>query len=50
MSELGKRVPKQSDQKKYLKKTENQCQNAACDQKTTSEKDKIGSNKKLGLN
>ena len=31
-------------------KTENQCQNAACEQKkTTSQKWKFGSNKKLGL-
>ena len=32
MSELGK------PSRKKQKKTENQCQNAACDQKTTSEK------------
>ena len=31
------------------KKTENQCENAACEQKTTSEKLKINSNKTLGL-
>ena len=41
MSELGKHFLKNSD-----KKTENQCQNAACEQKTTSEKWKFGSNKK----
>ena len=34
---------------KNKKKTENQCQNAACEQKTTSEKWKFNSNKKLGL-
>ena len=32
------------------KKNKNQCQNAACEQKTTSEKWKPGSNKKLCLN
>ena len=30
-------------------KTENQCQNAACEQKTTSQKWKFVSNKKLGI-
>ena len=37
--------------KKVSSKNEkqNQCQNAACEQKTTSEKGKIGSNKKLGI-
>ena len=48
MSELGKPFLKKSD-KKPETKTENQCQNAACEQKTTSEKRKFGSNKKLGL-
>ena len=43
---IGKTISKKSDQKNF-KKTENQCQNAACEQKT-SEKWK-GSNKKLGL-
>ena len=33
ISELGKPFPKNQ-----IKKTENQCQNAACEQKTTSEK------------
>ena len=44
MSELGKTISKKSD-----KKTENQCKNAACEQKTIREKWKFGSNKKLGL-
>ena len=37
--------------KKHInkKKTENRCQNAACEQKTTSEKWTFDSNKKLGL-
>ena len=46
MSELGKPFPKSN---KKLKKPENQCQNAACDQKTAREKEKFGSNKKQGL-
>ena len=33
----------------FKKKTENQCQNTACEQKTISEKWKFVSNKKLGL-
>ena len=37
MKELEKPFLKKSD-KKLLKKTENQCQNAACEQKTTSKK------------
>ena len=45
MSELGKTFPKKSDQKG---KTENQCQNATCEQKTTSE-EKFGLNTKQGL-
>ena len=45
MSELGKPFLKKSD-KKILK---NRCQNAACEQKTISEKWKFGSQKKLGL-
>ena len=48
MSELGKPfLEKKSDKK--IKKTENQCQKAACEQKSTSEKWTFGSNKKLGL-
>ena len=35
--------------KNQIKKPENQCGNAACEQKTTCEKWKFGSNKKLGL-
>ena len=31
------------------KKSENQCQNAACEQQTNGDKLKFGSNKKLGL-
>ena len=46
MSELRK--PFLKNQKKE-KKTKNQCQNAAFEQKTTSEKWKFISNKKLGL-
>ena len=42
MSELGKPFLKKSDQKIQKKKTENQCQNAACGQKTTSEEKKFG--------
>ena len=37
MKKLGKQFLKKSDQKNLKKKTENQCQNAACGQKTTSE-------------
>ena len=37
MSELGKLFLKKSD-KKFKKKTKNRCQNAACEQNTTSEK------------
>ena len=47
MSDLGK--PFQKWNKKFKKKTENQSQNAACEQKTIREKGKIGSNKKLGV-
>ena len=47
MNELERPVLK-NQMKKFLKK-ENQCQNAACEQKTTSEKSKFGSNKILGL-
>ena len=43
MSELGKQKKIRS---KILKKPENQGQNATREQKTTSEKWKIGSNKK----
>ena len=44
MSELGKPL-----KKNQVKKTKNQCQKAACEQKTTSKKEKFGSNKKLRL-
>ena len=37
--ELGKPL---KNHIKNEKKTENQCQNAACEQKTTSEKEKLG--------
>ena len=47
MSELGKPFLKKII--KRIKKKQNQCQNAACEQKTTSEKSKFGLNKKLGL-
>ena len=47
MNELGKPFTNKSDEKKL--KTERQCKNAACEQKTTSEKEKFGSNKKLGM-
>ena len=45
MSELRKPFLKKS----VKKIRNNQCQNAACEQKTTSEKWKFNSNKKLGL-
>ena len=45
-SELGKPFLKKRDP---IKKTENQCQSVACEDKTTSEKWKLGSYKKLGL-
>ena len=45
MSELRKPFLRKSDQKNK-KNTENQCKNAACEQKTTSEKLKFNSNKK----
>ena len=48
MKELGSSFLKKSQIKKF-KKAENQCQNAACEQTTTSEKKTFGSNKKLGL-
>ena len=44
MSELGKPFLKNSDKKQ--KKIENQCQNAASEQKATSENCKFDSNKK----
>ena len=44
MIELRKQLLKKSDNKPV-----NQCQNSACEQKTTTEKLKFGSNKKLGL-
>ena len=46
MSELRKPFPKEIRAKNL--KTETQCQNAACE-KTTNEKEKFGSNRKLGL-
>ena len=46
ISELVEPFLKKSDQK-IKKKTENQCQNAACRQKTTSEN--LVATKKLGL-
>ena len=45
MSELGEQFSK--NQIENL--TENQCQNDACEQKSPSEIEKFGSNKKLGL-
>ena len=47
MSELEKPFRTKSDQK--IKRKQNQCQNAACEQKTTSEKWQFVSNQKLGL-
>ena len=44
---IGKTILKKSDEKN--KKGENQCQNAACEQKTTSQKCKFGSNRKSVL-
>ena len=44
MSELDK--PFLINQIKNIKKKQNQSQNAVCEQKTTSEKRKFGSNKK----
>ena len=46
MSELIKPFPKKNQIKKVFKKPENQRQNSACEQKTTSETQKFGSNKK----
>ena len=47
---IGKTISDNQISKKNLKKkTENQCQNAACEQKTTSEKGKFDSNKIPGL-
>ena len=46
MSELGKRFLKKSDRKFFFKKSEKRFQNAACEQKTNSDKLKFGSNKK----
>ena len=42
MSELGKSFLNKSDRKK----SENRCQNVACEQKTNSDKLKFGSNKR----
>ena len=47
MSELGNPFLKKNQYN--LKKKQNQNQNAACEQKTASEKWKFDSNKKLGL-
>ena len=47
MIEMGKPFLQKSDEN--LKKKQNQFQNAACEEKFTSEKWKFGSNKKLGL-
>ena len=47
MSQLGKPFLKKSHKKTF--KTENQCQNAACEEKSTSKKRKFASHKKLGL-
>ena len=47
MIELVKPFLKKSLKK--FKKTKKRCQNAACEQNTTSEKWKFGSHKKLGL-
>ena len=47
MSELGKKILKKHWKSK--KKTENQCRNAACAQKTTSEKWTFVSDKTLGV-
>ena len=41
----GKTISK----KNQIKKSENRCQNDACEQKTNKDKLKFGSNKKLGL-
>ena len=46
MSELGN---EKNEIKNFFEINENQGQNAACEQKTTSEKEKIGSKKKSGL-
>ena len=46
MGELGKQFSKNHFEN--FKKSGNQFQNAACEQKTTSEENKFGSNKKIG--
>ena len=46
---IGKTIFKKNQIKKFKTKTDNQCQNAACEQKATSEKRKNGLNKILGL-
>ena len=48
MSEVRKPFYKKNQIKK-LKKKQNQCQKAACEQKINSEKKKFSSTKKLGL-
>ena len=46
---MGKPFLKKLGQKNSKKQTENRCQNAASEQKTTSERRKSGSKKKRGL-
>ena len=46
---IGKTISKKNQIKNFKKKTKNWCQNAACEQDTTSQKWKFGSHKKLGL-
>ena len=46
---IEKTIFKKNQIKEIRKKTENQCQNAACEEKTTNEKFKFNSNKKIGL-
>ena len=50
MSELVKPVAKQSDLKNILKKLKINVKTPHMNKKTTSEKEKFGSNKTLGLN
>ena len=47
MSELVKKFLNKLDKKNSGKKTENQCQNEACEQKTTSERWNFCSIKKM---
>ena len=46
MNELEKPILKKKQIKIIIEKTENQCQNAACEQKISGEKEKLGSIKK----